>query len=120
MPQAIELVEKVNHPNLGIMFNLCHFLKSEKLEDLETILTKAAPHLFSVSINGADGDGKDWDSLIQTLDKGNFPQLRLLGALKKLHYQGPVCLQCFAVKGDKKTNLKQSIEAWETILKELP
>ena len=120
MPQAIELVEKVNHPNLGIMFNLCHFLKSEKAEDLEAILTKAAPHLFSVSINGADSDGKNWDTLIQTLDKGNFLQQRLLGALKKLHYKGPVCLQCYAVKGDKKSNLKQSIDAWKKILKELP
>jgi hydroxypyruvate isomerase len=120
MPQAIELVEKVNHPNLGIMFNLCHFLKSEKAEDLEAILTKAAPHLFSVSTNGADSDGKNWDTLIQTLDKGNFPQQRLLGALKKLHYKGPVCLQCYAVKGDKKSNLKQSIDAWEKIFKDLP
>jgi hypothetical protein len=49
----------------------------------------------------------------------NFPQQRLLGALKKLHYKGPVCLLCFAVKSDKKSNLKQSIDAWEKIFKEL-
>jgi sugar phosphate isomerase/epimerase len=120
MPQAIEVVEKVNHPNLGVMFNLCHFLKSEKAEDLESVLLRAKPHLFSVSINGADGDGTNWDTLIQPLDKGNFPQQRLLGVLKKMQYKGPVCLQCYAVKGDKKSNLKKSIDAWEKLLKELP
>ncbi len=120
MPQAIEVIEKVNHPNLGVMFNLCHFLKSEKVEDLENVLLKAKPHLFAVSINGADENGQNWDTLIQPLDQGNFPQRRLLGVLKKMHFKGPVCLQCYAVKGDKKTNLKKSIDAWETLLKELP
>lgn len=120
MPQAIDLVEKVNHSNLGIMFNLCHFLKNEKAEDLEKVLTRAAPYILSVSTNGADEDGKNWDTLIQTLDKGTFPQKRLLGALKNLNFKGPVGLQCFAVKGDKKSNLMQSIAAWERILKDLP
>lgn len=120
MLQAIEVIEKVNHPNLGVMFNLCHFLKSEKVEDLENVLLKAKPHLFAVSINGADEKGQNWDTLIQSLDKGNFPQRRLLGVLKKMHFKGPVCLQCFAVKGDKKNNLKKSIDAWEKLLKELP
>lgn len=119
MPQAIDLVGKVNHPNLGIMFNLCHFLKSEKAEDLESVLMRADSHLFSVSTCGADSDGKDWAALIQTLDKGTFPQKRLLTALKKLNFKGPVGLQCFAVKGDKRSNLKQSIKAWETVLNDL-
>lgn len=120
MLQAIDVIEKVNHPNLGVMFNLCHFLKSEKVEDLENVLLKAKPHLFAVSINGADENGQNWDTLIQPLNKGNFPQRRLLGVLKKMHFKGPVCLQCYAVKGDKKTNLKKSIDAWEKLLKELP
>ncbi len=120
MPQALEVVKKVNHSNLGIMFNLCHFLKSEKAEDLESVLEKAAPHLFSVSTNGADLDGQNWDTLIQTLDKGTFPQKRLLSALKKMNYKGPVALQCYSVKGDKKSNLTQSMNAWKTIMNELP
>jgi sugar phosphate isomerase/epimerase len=119
MPQAVELVEKVNHPNLGIMFNLCHFLKKEKAEDLERILGKSAPYLFSVSTCGADADGQNWDTLIQTLDQGTFPQDRLLATLRKLNFKGPVCLQCYAVKGDKRANLKKSYEAWEAVLSKL-
>jgi hypothetical protein len=120
MPQALDLIAKVNHPNLGVMFNLCHYLKNEKAADMESILEKSRPHLFSVSTCGADIDGKDWGALIQTLDKGTFPQKRLLAALKKMDYQGPVTLQCYALKGDKATNLKTSITAWNTLLKDLP
>ena len=120
MPQALDLIAKVNHPNLGVMFNLCHYLKNEKAADLEAILEKSRPHLFSVSTCGADLDGKDWSALIQTLDKGTFPQKRLLAALKKMNYQGPVTLQCYALKGDKATNLKTSIATWNTLLKNLP
>lgn len=119
VPQAIDLVEKVNHPNFGIMFNLCHFLKNEKAEDMEAVLEKAASKLFAVSTNGADSDGKNWGSLIQTLDSGSFPQSRLFKKVKALGFKGPVSLQCYAVRGDKRENLAKSFVAWEKILKEL-
>ena len=45
MPQAMDLIEKVNHPNLGVMFNLCHFLKNEDPKTLETTLEKAGSKL---------------------------------------------------------------------------
>lgn len=119
IPQALELIEEVNHPNLGLMFNLCHFLKNERVEDLEATLEKAAPHLFSVSTAGADTDGKKWGSLIQTLNKGTFPQTRLFSILKRLDFKGPVGLQCYGVRGNKKDNLKTSIEAWNNMLGQL-
>ena len=119
VPQAIDLVDKVDHENFGIMFNLCHFLKNEEAGDLEAVLDKAAPKLFAISTNGADLDGKGWDTLIQPLDMGSFPQARLFKKLKALGFDGPVTLQCYAVKGDKRQNLKNSIAAWQTILKEV-
>jgi sugar phosphate isomerase/epimerase len=119
MPQAMSLIAKVDHPNLGVMFNLCHFLKSEKAEDLEKILERADSRLFGVSTCGANIDGKNWGDLIKPLDQGNFPQKRLLTQLKKMKFTGPVGLQCYGVKGDKKTNLKNSIAAWKKVLGEL-
>ncbi len=116
MPQAIDLVQKVGHPNLGIMFNLCHFLKNEKPETLKTVLTKAAPHLFAVSTAGADKQGTNWGELIQTLDRGTFQQVKLFEILKSLDYQGDVALQCYGVKGDKKQNLQTSMTAWKVVL----
>jgi len=119
MPQAIGLAKKVQHPNLGIMFNLCHFLKNEKPENLESVLKEAGTHLFSVSTCGADLDGENWGTLIQTLNEGTFPQNRLFTALKQADFNGPVGLQCYAVKGDKQANLEKSVNAWEAILSEI-
>ena len=51
MPEAMSLIGKVDHPNLGVMFNLCHFLKNEKAKDLEKVLSVAAHRLFAVSIS---------------------------------------------------------------------
>jgi hypothetical protein len=39
--------------------------------------------------------------------------------LKKLNFAGPVGLQCYGVRGDKRENLKNSIAAWKKILAEL-
>ena len=84
MPQAVEMIAQVNHPNLGVMFNLCHFLKNQKAEDLELVLEKAGRRLFAVSTCGATLGGQSWSDLIKPLDEGNFPQRRLLLALKKM------------------------------------
>jgi len=115
MPQALDLIAKVDHSNLGVMFNLCHFLKSEKAEDLESILETAKPHLFAVSTSGADLGGKTWKQLIKTLDQGTFPQERLFRALRLQGFSGPVSLQCYGIKGDKQMNLRRSMEAWRLL-----
>ncbi|MEM7232120.1 MAG: TIM barrel protein [Planctomycetota bacterium] len=117
MPQAMKLIAEVKHDNLGVMFNLCHFLKNEKLETLEGALEKAGSRLFAVTTCGAQIGGSNWGQLIQTLDRGNFPQERLFGALKKLKFQGPVGLQCYAIKGDKLENLKRSMAKWKQVMK---
>ncbi len=113
---ALELVKKVNRQNVGVMFNLCHFLKSENESDLEATLTRMGEKLFAVSTCGADSDGSEWKDLIQPLDKGTFQQTRLLGTLKKLNFQGVIGIQCYAVQGDKQANLQRSIKAWKQIM----
>lgn len=113
MPQAVEMVTKVDYPELGIMFNLCHFLRGENPADLETTITAAGESLFAVSVSGADTEGKDWPALIRPLGAGDFPMERLLTALSKSGFSGPIALQCFGIKGDKKENLKTSIAAWK-------
>ena len=115
MPQAMDLIAKVDHPNLGVMFNLCHFLKNENADDLEKVLQQAGPKLFAVSTCGANRDGDNWGELIQTLDQGDFPQTRLFRALKDMKFTGPVGLQCYGVRGDKRANLEKSMAAWKKI-----
>ena len=82
---------------------------------LGATVREAAPKLFLVSINGADAKqpGYGWDRLIQPLGRGDFDVGRFLGKLKAAGYQGPIGLQCYAVKGDAVENLRESITAWK-------
>jgi len=115
MPQAMDLIAKVNHPHLGVMFNLCHFLQGEKPADLGKVIKEAGDRLFAVSVSGADEGGKDWGALIKPLDQGDFPLEQLLEILEKEDFQGPISLQCYGVPGDKRKNLERSIAAWKKL-----
>jgi sugar phosphate isomerase/epimerase len=115
---ALRLVKKADRKNLGICFNLCHFFRLENERDLEQRLAQSAPHLLSVNINGVDGGAaakRDWKRLIQTLDRGSFDVGGVLRTLKRLHYTGPVGLQCFDVPGDPRENLTRSMAAWRKL-----
>lgn len=112
---ALRVVEKVNRENVGVSFNLCHWLKLDDEKNMQPLITAAIPRLFLVSINGADsGDTNKmgWDRLIQTLDRGSFDVGKFLDAMKGAGYSGPVGLQCYAVKGDVRENLGRSMSAW--------
>ena len=117
LAQSVALLEELGLSNVGIMFNLCHFLKVEQEQGLEESLKKLSPYLKAVSTNGADLDGKGWPQVIQTLDKGSFSQQRLFRALDKIAFAGPVSLQSYNLKGDKTGNLKHSMAAWDTLFK---
>lgn len=122
-PHAGFHIERIDHAhriaqatgcdNVGVAFNLCHFLKCQPGEDLATTLANAKALLWSVSICGADTDGRDWNSLIRPLDEGSFDQAGLLQNLEKISYSGPIGLQCFNIKIDPKQNLTRSMDAWK-------
>jgi len=116
---AVRVVKKVGRANLGVTFNLCHWLKVERGKDMDGLLAAAKPHLFLVSINGADVGGRDWKTLIQPLDCGTFDNYKVLGALKKLGYTGPIGLQCYAVRGDSRENLRRSMAAWRRLSRQV-
>jgi sugar phosphate isomerase/epimerase len=111
---ALRVVKKVERKNVGATINLCHELMTDQGPKLDATILETAPHLFLVSINGADvkRPGSSWDRLIQPLGRGDFDVCALLKKLKAAGYRGPIGLQCYAVKGDSAENLKQSITAW--------
>jgi sugar phosphate isomerase/epimerase len=111
---AVRVVKKVNRPNVGVTFNLCHCLRVGDQAKIPAILKEAMPHLFVVSVNGADPTG-DWDKLIQTLDRGSFDVAGLLRTLKGLGYTGPIGFQGYGIKGDAHDNLKRTIDAWKKL-----
>ncbi|NUM55228.1 MAG: sugar phosphate isomerase/epimerase [Candidatus Hydrogenedentes bacterium] len=119
---ALRIVQKVNRTDVGIMFNLCHFLKVDQEENIRPLLTSAMPHLFAVSVHGADraaeihaGTG-NW---IQPLGSGSFDVGALLRTLDDLGYRGPIGLQCYGIPGDARNHLTRSIAAWRQILERL-
>ena len=113
---AVRIAKLSGRENVGVMFNLCHFLKVEPKSDLRATLEKAGDLLWRVSICGADTDGKSWGELIQPLDRGSFDQAGLLRLLREIGYSGDIGLQCYAIRGDPQENLRRSIAAWRKIL----
>ncbi|AKJ65151.1 HEAT repeat domain-containing protein [Kiritimatiella glycovorans] len=116
---ALRMADEVDRPNVGVSFNLCHFLKTGSDQNLKAVLRKAAPQLRIVSINGADrGDthAMGWARLIQPLGEGTFPVERLLAALDEVGYEGPIGLQCFNVPGEDREHLRRSIRSWRRLI----
>jgi sugar phosphate isomerase/epimerase len=111
---AVRVAQKVDRPNVGVMFNLCHWLRVDKGRDYRPLLKQAMPRLWAVSINGADqrDNGPGWDHYIQPLDKGSFDVGGFLKTLKELGYRGPIGLQCYGIGGDAREHLARSMAAW--------
>jgi len=114
---AVRVVKKADRRNLGVHFNLCHWLKADGKWDLDATLKLAAPHLFVVTLNGAENaDPKlGWDKLIQPLGRGAFDVAGLLKKLRELGYAGPIGLMCYGLGGDAREHLKESMAAWRKL-----
>ena len=111
---AVRVVKKVDRANVGVTFNLCHCLRAGDEQKIPELLQAARPHLFVVTINGADHEG-DWSRLIQPLDRGTFELAPFLGQLKAIHFPGPIGLQHYGIKGDAQENLRRSMAAWRRL-----
>ena len=114
---AIRVAEIVDRKNVGITFNLCHWLRTEDEKNMRSLIISTMPHLFVVSINGADSGGKDWKQLIQTLDRGTFDIGRFLRTLKRSGYTGPIGFQGYGIGGDAYDNLRRTMDAWRKLNK---
>ena len=118
LQDCVRLVKAAGRRNLGVTFNLCHFLKVDG-KDLGKRLEEAAPHLFVVTINGADRDGTGWNTLIQPLDAGTYDVLPVLQKLKDLQWNGPIGLQHYGIRGSARENLARSMSGWKKLLTRL-
>jgi len=114
---AVRIAKATGLDNVGVAFNLCHFLKVQPDDDLTETLAAARPWLWSVSICGADVDGTEWSTLIRPLDEGSFDQAALLRMLREMNYRGAVGLQCFGITIDARENLSRSMAAWRRLIR---
>lgn len=113
---ALRVAEKLNRPDIGVTFNLCHWLKVEGADrDPVPVLRAALPRLMFVTISGADtGDTKTmgWDRLIQPLDSGTYNLGAFMRTLRTVGYTGPVGFQGYNIKAEPREVLARSITAW--------
>lgn len=126
---AIRVAEKVNRPNLGMAFNLPHFLATQYYggenpnKNLQIWAQKARPYVFALSINGADyppasaDPGKVWESFIKPLGEGNYDTYAFLKTFWDMGFTGPVGLQCYNIKQEKPLHLKKSVHTWQAYKK---
>lgn len=114
---AVRVADKIDRPNVGVMFNLCHWLRVCPDRDYVTRLKQAMPRLMAISISGADewDDQPGWAKYIQPLGRGSFEMAKFLRTLRELGYHGPVGLQCYGIGGDTRDHLKESMAAWRRL-----
>lgn len=119
---GVRLAKKINRDNVGASFHLAHFLMKDETDKLEEKLTEAMPHLFLVSINGADdGDTHNmpWTQTVQPLGRGSYDVYHVLEVLKGLGYKNPIGLQCYSIEGKAEEFLMFSTATWEDYIQRL-
>jgi sugar phosphate isomerase/epimerase len=119
IPDALRIVTKVSQPNVGLTFNLCHFLRGEPDASLADTLRLASRHLQIATLCGADAHGDNWKQLIQPLDQGNYDLSQLLALFKQIDFNGPIGLQGYDVARnfhiEPQENLSRSMAAWRRL-----
>lgn len=112
---AMEIVKKADRRNVGVNFNLCHWLMIDGDKDYRPVLRDNADKIFAVTLNGAKVGAKSWtNGLILPLDRGDFDNRALLATLRRIGYRGPVGLMCYGIPGDAKDYLQRSMKVWKT------
>ncbi|MCC6127375.1 MAG: sugar phosphate isomerase/epimerase [Pirellulales bacterium] len=112
---ALRIVKLADRKNLGVTMNLCHELLTGNGAKIPEIIRTAAPHLFLVSINGADKSGIRKRAILP-LGEGDYDVLAVLKTLKEVKYAGPIGLQSYKIPGDEVEHLKQSMTTWKKYL----
>lgn len=115
---CLRFAKAVGKDNVGLTFNLCHFLKQNDESKLEETIGSIGDKLWLVSVNGADsGDTQSmgWDQLIQPLGQGSFDTQRVFSLLDNVGYDGPILLQCYNIPQADRKHLATSMASWKSI-----
>lgn len=114
---CLRVANAVDDPDLGVTFNLCHWLKVEGAErDPVPVIKAALPRLNFITINGADGGDTrklGWDKLIQPLGRGSYDVKTFVANARAAGYRGPFGFQGYGIKMDAKELLKETMSAWK-------
>ena len=117
---ALALVKQINRKNVGLSFNVCHWLAgtgSLERASLKNQVKELMPFLKMITISGANDVITDkktiWDDYILPLGEGSFDTYALLKyLLKDLNYKNPIGVQCYNIKGNKVLLARHTIKVW--------
>ncbi len=123
---ALVLVEKINHPSLGVAINLSHEQMSDKgdVAALTQTFEKAKGRISTVVISGSlieldrTSVGSMNDSTIRSLDDSPYDLRPFMRLIKTSGYQGPVGFINFRLK-EPEDYLKRTIKRWHELCEEV-
>jgi sugar phosphate isomerase/epimerase len=106
---AFQIAKKVNRKNLGLTFNLCHWLATTnevERKELKNELKQLSSYLKMISINGANNvlsrKANIWEDYILPLDEGSFDVKELVRYFTvDLALTVPIGIQCFGLNGNE-------------------
>ena len=118
---ALRLVKSINRKNVGLSFNLCHWLATTTLQErnqLKPHLKKLQPYLKMITVCGANDviskNSNVWDDYILPLGEGTFNTYGLLKyCIKDMKLKVPVGVQCYNIKTDKYQLVKNTMNTWK-------
>ncbi len=118
---ALRLAKSINRKNVGLSFNLCHWLATTVVEErsrLKSHLKELRPYLKMITVSGANNviskNANVWNDYILPLGEGSFDTYGLLKyCIKDLNLKVPVGVQCYNIKTDKYALVKKSMEVWK-------
>ncbi|MFB3902922.1 MAG: sugar phosphate isomerase/epimerase family protein [Acidobacteriota bacterium] len=109
--QNIEVVRKVNHPQVGYNFNVSHWVPLEGDKDYRPLLRANADKLFCLIICGSQIGGK---GQVLPLGQGNFDNRALLKSVREIGYKGPIGIMFYSIPGDPNDLLNQAMKTWKS------
>ncbi len=112
MPTAVSafnMAEKINHPNLGIAFNLTHELNAREGNDVAENFAKVKDRVRAVTISGSRNGNH-----ILPLDNSAFDLKEYMLSIKASDFEGPVGFLNHKLENPS-DYLERSIDAWNTM-----
>jgi sugar phosphate isomerase/epimerase len=118
---ALQLAQKINRKNVGLSFNLCHWLATTNLKervDLKNHLKELKPYLKMITISGANDiisqKKSIFDDYILPLGTGSFDTYDLLKFMvKTIKFKKPIGVQCYNIKGNKPQLIINTMAVWK-------
>jgi sugar phosphate isomerase/epimerase len=121
---ALELVEKFDHPSFGIAINLCHELMSDKGPELEATFKRANDKIRAVILSGVKLELDRTSvrtmnaSTIHSLEDSEYDLKPFLKLIKESDFKGPVGFINYRLTSPKEY-LEKSMNRWEELCKEV-